>query len=92
MADKAEPIAVAGEEVTTPTSSLPLRPEDQFRLLNSRLDKLADELSRVAKPAQFRLADAIQLIAIVLGVLIAGGGAETPIPEKCFSFRNPLSL
>jgi hypothetical protein len=75
MAEKLEAVVNTGEEVTNAPSSLPLKSDDQFRLLNQRLDNLRDELSRVAKPPQFRLADVMQLIAIVVGVLIALVGA-----------------
>jgi len=75
MPEQSEPAVNAGAEVTNAPSSLILKPEDQFRLINQRLESLTDELSRVAKPPQFRLADVMQLIAIVVGVLIALIGA-----------------
>jgi hypothetical protein len=50
MADRHETPVNAGEEVINAPSSLPLRPDDQFRLINQRLDTLANELGRVAKP------------------------------------------
>jgi hypothetical protein len=72
MADKAETVAVAGEQVTNPPSALPFKPDEQFRMINQRLETLADQLSRVAKPAQFRLADALNLLAIMIGLVVAG--------------------
>jgi len=72
MADKAETVVIAGEQVTTPPSALPLKPEEQFRMVNQRLDQLAGEISRVAKPPQFRLADVVQLLVIVAGMIVAG--------------------
>jgi hypothetical protein len=72
MADKAETVVVAGEQVTNPPSALPFKPDEQFRLVNQRLDTLADELSRVAKPAQFRLADVLNLLVIIVGFAVAG--------------------
>lgn len=75
MADKAETVVVAGEQITSPTSALPLKPDEQFRMVNQRLDKLADELGRVAKPAQFRLADVLNLLAIIVGFVVAGFAA-----------------
>jgi hypothetical protein len=72
MADKAETVAVAGEQVTNPPSALPFKPDEQFRLVNQRLDTLADELSRVAKPPQFRLADVLNFLVIIVGIAVAG--------------------
>jgi hypothetical protein len=64
-------VANAGEQITTPPSSIPLKPDDQFRMINQRLDTLAGDLSRVAKPSQFRLGDAVNLVAIVVGFVVA---------------------
>lgn len=72
MAEKAEDVVVAGEQITTPHAALPLKPEEQFRLLNQRLDTLADQVSRVHKPPQFRLADGVELAVILIGLIIAG--------------------
>ena len=71
MADKGD-IVNAGEQISTPPSALPLRPDEQFRLINQRLDKLAGEVEKVSKPPTFRIADVIQLVAIVAGFVIAG--------------------
>jgi|HubBroStandDraft_6_1064221.scaffolds.fasta_scaffold202639_2 hypothetical protein len=71
MAEQPEKPVNAGEEVTNPPSSLPLKPEDQFRLINQKLADFSDKLSRVAEPPQFRLADMIQLGVIVIGFIIA---------------------
>ena len=54
MADKPDAVVNAGEQVTNPPTALPLRPDEQFRLVNQRLDNLKDEISRVAKPPQFK--------------------------------------
>jgi hypothetical protein len=64
-------VANAGEQITTPPSSIPLKPDDQFRMINQRLDTLAGDISRVAKPSQFRLGDALNLVAIVVGFVVA---------------------
>jgi hypothetical protein len=50
MANSPETPLNAGDEVVNTPPSLPLKPEDQFRLINQRLDNLSNELGRVAKP------------------------------------------
>jgi hypothetical protein len=75
MVEQSEMPVNAGEQVTNAPSSLPLKPDDQFRLINQRLDVWRDELGRVAKPPQFRLADVIQLVVIFIGFLVAILGA-----------------
>jgi hypothetical protein len=75
MVESSENPVNAGEQVTNAPSSLPLKSDDQFRLINQRLDILSNELSRVARPPQFRLADAIQLAVIFSGILVAILGA-----------------
>lgn len=61
----------AGEATTNTPSSLNLDENAQFRNLNKRLDELADQVSRIAKPKEFRLADIIQLSVIVAAFLVA---------------------
>ncbi|MGO9991137.1 MAG: hypothetical protein ACLPTF_01300 [Steroidobacteraceae bacterium] len=70
MAEKQD-IANAGDQIGVPPPALPLKPEDQFRLVNQRLDKLTGELEKVSKPPTFRTADVINLIVIVIGVMVA---------------------
>jgi hypothetical protein len=72
MAEKTTDIANAGEQITTPPTAISLKPDDQFRMINQRLDTLAGDLSRVAKPPQFRLADVFNLLAIIVGFVVAG--------------------
>ena len=71
MAETSKEPVNAGKEPINSPSSLPLKAEDQFRMINQRLDILAGELGRVGKPATFSIADILQ-IAIVLLTL---GGA-----------------
>jgi uncharacterized protein YdcH (DUF465 family) len=79
-----------GEEITGPTPRLPLKPEDQFRLMNQRLDQLKDEISKVSSPPSFRAADVVQLLAIVIGVLIAIGSAFN-LSERISDVRTDQS-
>jgi hypothetical protein len=72
MGEKPEPIVNAGEQITTPPAALPLKHDDQFRMINQRLDKLADDVDRIAKPPTFRIADVVQILAIVVGLVITG--------------------
>jgi hypothetical protein len=72
MADKAETVVNAGDQITTPPSALPLKPDEQFRLINQRLDKLAGDFDKIAKPPTFRIADIVQVLAIVVGLVITG--------------------
>jgi hypothetical protein len=62
----------AGEQPANAPASLPLKTEDQFRLINQRLDILSATITGMAKPPQFRLADALQLGVIVVGLIVAG--------------------
>jgi hypothetical protein len=89
----AEQLAVAvnaGDEITGPPSNLPLKPDDQFRLINQRLDQFKDEISKVSAPPSFRTADVVQLLAIVIGVLIAIGGAFN-LSERISDVRTDQS-
>jgi hypothetical protein len=72
MAEKAEPIVNAGDQITTPPASLPLKHDEQFRMINHRLDKLAGDVDKIAKPPTFRIADVVQILAIVVGLVITG--------------------
>jgi hypothetical protein len=73
MAEPNEIAVNAGEQVTnTSPTTLALKPEDQFRLINQRLDVLTGELTKLAAPPQFRLADGVQVGVIVLGLIVAG--------------------
>jgi len=69
--EKVDAVVNAGEQVSVPVSALPLKPDEQFRLVNQRLDNLKDELSRVSKPPQFRLADGVELATIILALIVA---------------------
>jgi hypothetical protein len=71
MAEKPE-IVNAGEQITTPPSAIPLKSEEQFRLINQRLDTLAGEIEKIAKPPTFRVADVVQILAVVIGLVVAG--------------------
>lgn len=75
MVDQAETPVNAGEQITNAPSSLPLKPDDQFRLINQRLENLAGEMSRVAKPPQIRLADVLTIIGVIIGIGVAAVGA-----------------
>lgn len=70
MADNA-PVANAGEQISVTPSSLPLKPDEQFRLLNQRLDKLAGEIEKISKPPHFRVADVVELVAIIVAIAVA---------------------
>jgi hypothetical protein len=71
MAEKPE-VVNAGEQISTPPPALPLKTDEQFRLINQRLDRLAGEVERVSKPPHFRIADVIELVAIVVGLAFTG--------------------
>lgn len=71
MAEKPD-VVNAGEQISPTPSALPLKPDEQFRLINQRLDKVANEIEHAAKPPQFRLADVINLVAIIIGLGLAG--------------------
>jgi hypothetical protein len=64
-----------GDELSNAPADLNLPPQTQFRQLNTRLDNLADQISRISNPPSFRLADSIQLAAIVIGLIVAIIGA-----------------
>jgi hypothetical protein len=70
MADRAD-IVNAGEQITATPSALPLKPDDQFRLINQRLDILSRDIEKVAKPPHFRVADVVELVAIIAGIAVA---------------------
>jgi multisubunit Na+/H+ antiporter MnhC subunit len=80
MADKTE-VVNAGEQITTAPSALPLKTDEQFRLINQRLDKLVGEFEKIAKPPQFRLADVVGLIAIVIGFAVGAFGLSERIAD-----------
>ena len=71
MVEHSETPVNAGEQVTNAPSSLPFKPEDQFRLVNQRLDNLATEIGRISKPAQFRMADLLTVGTVVIGFILA---------------------
>jgi len=82
MAERAEPpIVNAGEQITTPPASLPLKPDEQFRLINQRIDALSAEISKIAKPPTFRVADVVQVLAIVLGLALTAFGLSERIAD-----------
>jgi hypothetical protein len=72
MVEKSDAIVNAGEQITAPPAPLPLKQEEQFRLINQRLDKLAGDIDKIAKPPTFRIADIVQVLAIVVGLVITG--------------------
>jgi hypothetical protein len=61
----------AGEQVSNTPSGIGLSPEAQFRNLNARIEALTDQVSRLATPPTFRIADMVQLGIIVIGLIIA---------------------
>jgi hypothetical protein len=69
-----EPTAVnVGEEVTTTsTANMPLSAEAQFRNINQRLTNLDAQVNKIAAPPTFRVADVVNLLVIVIGLIIAG--------------------
>jgi hypothetical protein len=69
-----EPAAVnVGEEATTTsTTNILLSPESQFRNINQRLNNLSEQVRRIASPPTFRVADVVNLLVIVIGLVIAG--------------------
>lgn len=73
--NQSEDAVNTGEEIAPPPPNLPLKPDDQFRLINQRLDQLNDEIGKVSAPPAFRTADVVNFIAIVIGVFIAIIGA-----------------
>jgi hypothetical protein len=81
MGEKPEPIVNAGEQITTPPAALPLKHDDQFRMINQRLDKLANDVDKIAKPPTFRIADVVELLAIVLGLAITAFGLSERISD-----------
>jgi hypothetical protein len=87
MAEAPETAVNAGEQVANAPSSLPLKSEDQFRLINQRLDNLSNDLSRVSAPPAFRFADVIQLIAIFVGILVVLLGAFN-LSERISEIRS----
>jgi hypothetical protein len=72
LADKPELPVNSGDQVSDTPSILPVAPEAQFRVINQRLDALATEMGKIAKPPTFRVADVVQLLVIVVGIVIAG--------------------
>jgi hypothetical protein len=60
----------AGEQITTPPSPLPLKPDEQFRMINQRIDALSADIGKIAKPPPFNLANVVQILAIVLGFVV----------------------
>jgi hypothetical protein len=72
MAEKSDAVVNAGEQISPTPVPLPLKHEEQFRLINQRLDKLAGEVEKIAKPPTFRIADIVQVLAIVVGLVITG--------------------
>jgi hypothetical protein len=72
MAEKSETVVNAGEQISAPPVPLPLKHEEQFRLINQRLDKLNNDIEKIAKPPTFRIADIVQVLAIVVGLVITG--------------------
>ena len=71
MADPAQPVNTGEEISNAPPSSLGLDPQAQFRTLSKRVEELTDEISRLEKPKNFRLADILQIGAVVIAVLVA---------------------
>lgn len=84
MADRQEAVVKPGEQIITPPAALPLKPDEQFRLVNSRLDALTAQVDKIAKPPHFRIADVVTLIALIVGfatALIVGFGLSERISE-----------
>lgn len=71
MAERAEDPVNAGEQVGAPPTGLGVSAETQYRMLAARLEEVAGELARVAKPPTFRTADMLELAAIAIGVAVA---------------------
>lgn len=74
----------AGEENTNTPANLRLSPEDQFRALSRRIEDLATEVGRVAKPPTIRGMDIVQIIIIVMGFVaaaITGYGLDTRVSD-----------
>lgn len=80
MADKAD-IVNAGEQITATPSALPLKSDEQFRLVNQRLDKLAGEVEKISKPPHFTVANVVELLVIVIGLVVTGFGLSERISD-----------
>jgi hypothetical protein len=72
MADPSETPVNTGEQTSDTTASLPASSETQFRVLSQRLDTLTMQVAQIAQPPQFRIADVVQLLVIVVGIAVAG--------------------
>jgi hypothetical protein len=72
MADESDLPVNSGEQTTDTTPNLRLSQEAQFRVINQRLDALTTQMSQIANPPQFRLADVVGLSVIVIGLVVAG--------------------
>lgn len=62
----------AGEQVANSPTGLGLSSEAQFRTLSQRIDTLTAEIAKAHKPPTFRLADSIEIIGIIIGLIVGG--------------------
>jgi len=71
MAERSDGPVDAGEQVGAPPTGLGVSPEAQYRMLAARLEELGAEVSKLAKPPTFRVADMLEIAGIVIGVGVA---------------------
>lgn len=70
MAKPENPINAADANTNSPPG-IGLSPDAQFRTLSARLEEVASEVSKLAKPKEFRLADLMSLAMIIIGLAVA---------------------
>jgi uncharacterized coiled-coil protein SlyX len=71
MAEAAPEPVNAGEQVGAPPTGLGVTSEAQYRMLAARLEEVATEVGKLAKPAAFRVSDMLELGAIAIGIAVA---------------------
>lgn len=84
MAENANEPVNAGEQVGAPPTGLGVSSEAQYRMLAARLEEMAGEVSKLASPPTFRVADMLEIAGIVIGVgvtLIAAFGLNERISD-----------
>jgi hypothetical protein len=71
MVERADEPVNAGEQVGAPPTGIGVSPEAQYRMLAARLEEVASEVGKVAKPPTFRMSDMLELGAIAIGIAVA---------------------
>lgn len=71
MGERADGPVNAGEQVGGPPTGLAVSADAQYRMLAARLEEVASEVGKLAKPPAFRIADMLEIAGIVIGVGVA---------------------